>query len=270
MIYSSQKGYGFKDIFRNITRPFKPILKPVLEGVKDVGVSLAGELIGDLLSGKTSKASIKERGKQARNMATQRALQTFQGGRGDFSPSSMGWSDKTAKRKRSRSKSQTLAKRKRSQSRPAKRRRDQTGGIFPPVHYPVGNYPGYNNVMTGRGFFTNLSKHFREDEMADCKDWLKRKQLGGRQRPAKKRKPRKRTQTGSGGAYALRKLVGRGKRRKQTGKKRKPRKQTGAGKKRKPTGKKSKSRKQTGGRRTGKKRKQKGAGLWTIVKDIFD
>ena len=268
MIYSSQKGYGFKDLFRNITRPFKPILKPVLEGVKDVGVSLAGELIGDLLSGKTSKASIKERGKQARNMAAQRALQTFQGGRGDFSPSSMGWSDKTAKRKRSRSKSQTPAKRKRSQSRPAKRKRGQTGGIFPPpIHYPGGNYPGYG--MTGRGFFTNLSKHFREDEMADCKDWMKRKQLGGR-RAAKKRKPRKRTQTGSGnGIWPKGLWSGRGKRRKQTGKKRKPRKQTGAGKKRKPTGKKSKSRKQTGGRRTGKKRKQRGAGLWTIAKDIF-
>ena len=104
MIYNSQKGYRLKDLFRNITRPFKPLLKPVLEGVKDVGLNLAGDLIGDLVSGKTSKASIKERGKQAKNMAVQRALQTFQGGSGNFSPSSLGWSGKTAKRKRSRSK----------------------------------------------------------------------------------------------------------------------------------------------------------------------
>ena len=69
MVYNSQKGYGLKDLFRNITRPFKPLLKPVLEGVKDVGLNLAGDLIGDLVSGKTSKASIKERGKQAKNMA---------------------------------------------------------------------------------------------------------------------------------------------------------------------------------------------------------
>ena len=108
--------------------------------------------------------------------------------------------------------------------------------------------------MKGGGLFdfSNVLKKFDKERIADCKDWLKRKQKGGR-RPAKK--PRKQT---------------------EAGKKRKPRKQTGAGKKRKPrkqTGKKSKSRKQTGGRRTGKKRKsrkQTGSGLWTIVKDIFD
>ena len=216
MVYNSQKGYGLKDLFRNLTRPFKPILKPVLEGVKDVGIGLAGDLIGDLISGKTSKASIKERGKQAKNMAVQRTLQNFQGGSGNFSPSSLGWSDKTAKRKRSRSKSQPPAKRKRSQSKSANR--SQTGGIYPPIHYPAGNYPGYNRIMKGGGLFdfSGLIKKFDKERIADCKDWLKRQQKGGR-RPAKKRKPRK--QTGAG-------------------KKRKPRKQTG---------KKSKSRKQTGG-----------------------
>ena len=244
MVSNSQKGYGLKDLFRNITRPFKPLLKPVLEGVKDVGLNLAGDLIGDLISGKTSKASIKERGKQPKNMAIQRGLQTFQGGSGNFSPSSLGWSGKTAKRKRSRSKSQTPAKRKRSQSKPAKRKRAQTGGIYPPIHYPAENYPGYNRIMKGGGLFdfSNVLKKFDKERIADCKDWLKRKQKGGR-RPPKKRKPRK--QTGAG-------------------KKRKPRKQTG---------KKSKSQKQTVGRQTGKKRKprkQTGSGLWTIVKDIFD
>ena len=236
MIYNSQKGYGLKDIFRNITRPFKRLLNPVLKGVKDVGLNLAGELIGDLVSGKTSKASIKERGKQAKNTAVQRALQSFQGGSGNFSPSSLGWSGKAAKRKRSRSKSQTPAKRKRSQSKPAKRKR-QTGGIYPPIHYPGGNYPDYNRIMKGGGVFSNIYDHLRKDEIADCKDWMK-KQKGGR----------------------------------RTTKKRKPRKQTGAGKKRKPrkqTGKKSKARKQTGAGKKRKSRKQSGAGLWTIAKDIF-
>ena len=103
--------------------------------------------------------------------------------------------------------------------------------------------------MKGGGFFSNIYDHLRKDEIADCKDWMK-KQKGGR-RTAKKRKPRK--QTGAG-------------------KKRKPRKQTGAGKKRKPrkqTGKKSKARKQTGAGKKRKSRKQSGAGLWTIAKDIF-
>ena len=224
MVYNSQKGRGFNDIFGTLTRTFEP----VVEGAADVGATLATGLVTDLLSGKTPKASIKERGNQAKGMVAQRALQSLQGGRGDFSPSSLGWSDKTAKRKRIRSKSQP----------PAKRKRKQTGGsIFPPpIHYPAGNYPGYD--MIGRGIISKMRNRMEKD----CKDWYERQQKGGR-RPVKKRKPKK--QTGSG---------------KQTGagKKRKPRKQTGAGKKpRKRTGKKSKSRKQTGD------------GLWGGLKEIF-
>ena len=124
-----------------------------------------------------------------------------------FHPVVWGGAIKTAKRKRSSSKSKPPAKRK------------QTGGIYPPIHYPLGNYPGYDRVMEGRGLISKMRSHLKKDAIADCKDWLKRQQKEGR-------KPKK--QTGSG-------------------KKRKPRKQTGAGKKRKQTGKKSKSRKQAGG-----------------------
>ena len=179
MVYNSQKGRGFNDIFGTLTRTFKP----VVEGAADVGTTLATGLVSDLLSGKTPKAS----------KAAQRALQSLQGGSGNFSPSSLGWSDKTAKRKRSRSKSQPPAKRK---------RKSQTGGIYPPIHYPAGNYPGYDRIMEGRGIFSKMRSRMEKD----CKDWYKRQQKGGR-RPVKKRKPKK--QTGSG-------------------------KQTGAGKKRKP------------------------------------
>ena len=141
-------------------------------------------------------------------MAVQRALQVFQGGSG-------------------RSKSQCPAKRKRdrSKSQPPKRKRSQTGGIYPPIHYPAGNYPfGHplanyppGSIMKGSGFFSNIYKKFDKERIADCKDWLKQKQKGGR----------------------------------RTGKKRKPRKQTGG----RRAGKKGKTRKQTGGRQTGKKRK---------------
>ena len=132
---------------------------------------------------KLPKASIKERGNQAKGLVAQRALQGLQGGSG-------------TKRKRSRSK-----------------KRKQTGGIYPPIHYPGGNYPGYD--MIGRGIFSKMRKEMEKD----CKDWYQRQQKGGRVR---KRKPKK--QTGAG-------------------KKRKPKKQKGSGKK---TGKKRKSRKQTG------------------------
>ena len=179
MVYNSQRGRGFNDIFGTLNRTFKP----VIEGAADVGANLATGLVSDLLSGKTAKTSIKERGNQAKGLVAQRALQSLQGGSG-------------TKRKRSTSKSKAPAKRK------------QTGGrIFPPpVHYPGGNYPGYD--MIGRGIFSKMKREMEKD----CKDWYQRQQKGGR----------------------------------RSGKKRKPKKQTGAGKKRKQTGKKSKSRKQTG------------------------
>ena len=210
-----QKGRGFNDIFGTLTNTFKP----VVEGAANVGATLATGLVTDLLSGKTPKASIKERGNQAKGLVAQRALQSLQGGRGDVSSSSFGSSNKTAKRKRSRSKSQPPAKRSK-----------QTGGIYPPVHYPLGNYPGYDNypVMMGRGIFSDMRNRLRKDAIADCKDWQKRQQKG-------------------------------------SGKKRKSKKQKGAGKKRKP-----KKQKGAGKKRTGKKRKQTGDGLWSGIKEIFE
>ena len=125
MVYNSQKGSGFHgDLFGTLTHTFKPIA----EGVADVGANLATGLVSDLLSGKGPKASIKERGNQAKGLVAQRALQSLQGGSG-------------TKRKRSRSESQPSKKRK------------QTGGIYPPIHYPAGNYPGYDRIMEGRGIF---------------------------------------------------------------------------------------------------------------------
>ena len=181
MVYNSQRGRGFNDIFGTLNRTFKP----VIESVADVGANVATGLVSDLLSGKAPKTSIKERGNQAKGLVAQRALQKLQGGSG-------------TKRKRSSSKSQ-----------PSKKRKQTGGRIFPPpVHYPGGNYPGYD--MIGRGIFSKMRREMEKD----CKDWYQRQQKGGR-RPGKKRKPKK--QTGSG------------KKRKQTGKKSKSRKQTGDG-----------------------------------------
>ena len=213
-----QKGRGFNDIFGTLTNTFKP----VVEGAANVGATLATGLVTDLLSGKTPKASIKERGNQAKGLVAQRALQSLQGGRGDVTPSSFGSSNTTAKRKRGRSKSQ-----------PSRKRSKQTGGIYPPIHYPLGNYPGYDNypVMMGRGILSKMRNRMEKD----CKEWYERQQKGS----GKKRKSKK--QKGSG-------------KQKGAGKKRKAKKQTGAGKKR--TGK--------------KRRKQTGDGLWSGIKEIFE
>ena len=194
-----QKGRGFNDIFGTLTNTFKP----VVEGAANVGATLATGLVTDLLSGKTPKASIKERGNQAKGLVAQRALQSLQGGRGDVSPSSFGSSNTTAKRKRSRS----------------RKRSKQTGGIYPPVHYPLGNYPGYDNypVMMGRGILSKMRNRMEKD----CKEWYERQQKGS----GKKRKSKK--QKGAGKKRKSKKQTGAGK--KRTGKKRKPRKQTGDG-----------------------------------------
>ena len=95
MVYNSQKGRGFNDIFGTLNRTFKP----VIEGAVDVGTNLATGLVSDLLSGKSPKASVKEHGNRAKGLVAQRALQSLQGGSG-------------TKRKRSRSKSKAPAKRK--------------------------------------------------------------------------------------------------------------------------------------------------------------
>ena len=211
-----QKGRGFNDIFGTLTNTFKP----VVEGAANVGASLATGLVTDLLSGKNPKASIKERGNQAKGLVAQRALQSLQAGRGDVSPSSFDSSNKTAKRSRSK-------------SQPPAKRSKQTGGIYPPIHYPLGNYPDNYPVMMGRGILSKMRNRMEKD----CKEWYERQQ----KRSGKKRKPKK--QKGAG-------------KQKGSGKKRKAKKQKGAGKKR--TGKKRKSRKQTGD------------GLWSGIKEIFE
>ena len=75
-------------------------------------------------------------------------------------------------------------------------------------------------VMKG-GFFSSVYKKFQKDRIADCKDWVKKQK--------KKRKMKggsKGSQTGSGGAYALNKLIGRGKRKNQSKRKKGARKGT--------------------------------------------
>ena len=189
----SQRGYGLGDLFRNLGRKV-PILKPVVKEGKrigeKVGLKLAENLITDLVSGKASKASAKERGKQARDMAIQQSIQSiFHKGNGAFdgkdppSESDLGFSETTAEReppkkgtKRKRSESKKSAKKpkktkKRTQkggflwsnipgttkgsektqkggyvsaplwAKLLKGRGKQTGGVQPPIHYPLGNYP---------------------------------------------------------------------------------------------------------------------------------
>ena len=234
----SQRGYGLGDLFRNLGRKV-PILKPVVKEAKGigqkVGLKLAENLITDLVSGKSSKASAKERGKQARDMAIQQSIQSiFHKGNGAFdgkdppTESDLGFSEKTAEREPPKSKTGT--KRKRSEpkkqasaKKPKKRTQKggflwsnipgttkgsgkQTGGVQPPIHYPLGNYP---RGMKGWGIGLTASPVWK-------------KILNGKGKRSKsKRRPIRRKQSG-GMPIWLRLIMGRGKGKgkKRTGKKR--------------------------------------------------
>ena len=236
----SQRGSGLGDLFRNLGRKV-PILKPVVKEAKGigqkVGLKLAENLITDLVSGKASKASAKERGKQARDMAIQQSIQSiFHKGNGAFdgkdppSESDLGFSEKTAEREPPK----TGTKRKRSESKkPAKKPKKtkkrtqkggflwsnipgttkgsgktqkgglgysaplwakllegkgkQTGGVQPPIHYPLGNYP--RRMRRGRG---KRSKTIRRKQSGGMPIWLRL--IMGRGK-GKKRTGKKRTVT---------------------------------------------------------------------------
>ena len=171
MVYNSQRGRGFNDIFGTLNRTFKP----VIEGAADVGANLGYGFGWRTSFRQESKGFyIKATGDRAKTMVAQRALQGLQGGSG--------------------------TKRKRSSSKSSKKRKQSGGRIFPPpVHYPGGNYPGYD--MIGRGIFQKMKREMEKD----CKDWYQRQQKGGRVR---KRKPKK--QTGAGKKRKSRKQTGDG------------------------------------------------------------
>ena len=238
----SQRGSGLGDLFRNLGRKV-PILKPVVKEAKGigqkVGLKLAENLITDLVSGKASKASAKERGKQARDMAIQQSIQSiFHKGNGAFdgkdppSESDLGFSEKTAereppktgtKRKRSESKKPTK-KPKKTKKRTQKGgflwsnipgttkgsgkiqkgglgysaplwakmlegKGKQTGGVQPPIHYPLGNYPRRMRRGRGKG---KRSKTIRRKQSGGMPIWLRLIMGGGK---GKKRTGKKRTVT---------------------------------------------------------------------------
>ena len=247
----SQRGSGLGDLFRNLGRKV-PILKPVVKEAKGigqkVGLKLAENLITDLVSGKASKASAKERGKQARDMAIQQSIQSiFHKGNGAFdgkdppSESDLGFSETTAEREPPKK----GTKRKQSESKkPAKKpkktkKRTQKGGWF-------WNDPEYGFTKKGGDpFLGGKGKRSKKGSGKTQKGgvglswspiWRKTvkgagKQTGGVQPPIhyplgnyprgirRRRRPIRRKQSG-GMPIWLRLIMGRGKGKKRTGKKR--------------------------------------------------
>ena len=170
-----QKGSGLRDLFRNIGRPIQPILKPILKEAKGIGMAvgadLAQNLLNDLIAGKSTKGSVKARGKEVKGLAAQHTLQALlkkqQNGNGSFTgkqpltESNLGRSSKTAKRKRSSSKSQPPAKHKRpqSESQPPKRRRTQKGGAILPSKRKRTQTGGFGGLIANLARLTKIGKY---------------------------------------------------------------------------------------------------------------
>ena len=243
----SQRGYGLGDLFRNLGRKV-PILKPVVKEAKGigqkVGLKLAENLITDLVSGKASKASAKERGKQARDMAIQQSIQSiFHKGNGAFdgkdppSESDLGFSEKTAEREPPKSKTGT--KRKRSESKkqtPAKKpkqskKRTQKGGwIFRPEWGTVKgrgktqkgglgySAPIWAKMLKGRGKQTG--GFFKEWSNGPFTRLARQVKGAGKGKRSKRRLKTIRRKQSGGMPIWLRLIMGRGKGKKRTGKKR--------------------------------------------------
>ena len=260
MFHNSQRGYGLKDLFRNIIRPIKPIMKPIIKEAKGIGKAVGTELaqnfVNDIIAGKSTKDSVKAWGKEAKGLAAQHTLKALlrrqQSGNGSFTGeqpptrSNLGVSNKTAKRKRSPSKNKAPAKRKRPQakSQTAKRRKVQEGGYW---------------------------------DVEGSADWVV-EQLGGGRKSKKQtggfyqildkiRDGRGETNQTGGFMGSFMRAVHEGEQRKKRARRRKSKKQKGRGRK---------SRKQTGGRRTrGKKKgkrkigKKRSTGKAVPVDDIF-
>ena len=232
-MYSQRgSGLGdlFRNLGRKVPI-LKPVVKEAKGIGQKVGLKLAENLITDLVSGKASKASAKERGKQARDMAIQQSIQSiFHKGNGAFdekdppSQSDLGFSETTAEReppkkgtKRKRTESKKPAKKpkktkKRTQKGSGKTQKGgvglswspiwrktvkgagkQTGGVQPPIHYPLGNYP--RGIRRRRG-------PIRRKQSGGMPIWLrlimgrgKGKKRTGKKRTGKKRTGKKRTVT---------------------------------------------------------------------------
>ena len=213
-------GDLFRNLGRKVPI-LKPVVKEAKGIGQKVGLKLAENLITDLVSGKASKASAKERGKQARDMAIQQSIQSiFHKGNGAFdgkdppSESDLGFSEtiaereppkKGTKRKRTESAKKPAKKPKKTKKRTQKggwfwndpeygftkkggdpflggRGKTQKGGVQPPIHYPLGNYP--RGMRRRRG-------PIRRKQSGGMPIWLRLIMGRGKKRTGKKRTGKK-------------------------------------------------------------------------------
>ena len=110
-----QQGYGLGGLFKSLARAAMPMVKSGAKALGKIALNTGANLLGDVVSGKNLKESAKARGKEAANVAKNRAvnrLQTYaQTGSGRRRRKRSGRSRKRSRKTTARSKKRSVKKR---------------------------------------------------------------------------------------------------------------------------------------------------------------
>ena len=128
-----QQGYGLGGLFRSVARAVMPMVKSGAKALGKIALNAGANLLGDVASGKNLKEAAKARGKEAVNVAKNRAVkrlqtyaQTGSGRRRRRKTTVKKRSGRSKSRKRSRkttARSRKTTKRSRSKKRTVKKRK---------------------------------------------------------------------------------------------------------------------------------------------------
>ena len=113
-----QQGYGLGGLFRSVARAVMPMVKSGAKALGKIALNAGANLLGDVASGKNLKEAVKSRGKEAVNVAKNRAVKRLQ----TYAQTGSGRRRKTTVKKRSgRSKSRKRSRKTTMRSRSKKR-----------------------------------------------------------------------------------------------------------------------------------------------------
>lgn len=112
---NGQMGYGLCRLFRSVARAVMPMVKSGTKALGNIALNAAANVLGDVASGKNLKTFIKNRGKEAVNVAKEKAVNRLT----TFAQTGCGKKRKrSTSAKRSTSVNQSLKKQKTSKRKP--------------------------------------------------------------------------------------------------------------------------------------------------------
>ena len=111
-----QQGYGLGGLFKSLARAAMPMVKSGAKALGKIALNTGANLLGDAVSGKNLKEAAKARGKEAANVAKNRAVNRLQ----TYAQTGSG---RKRRRRKTTVKSRTTTKRSRSKKRTVKKRK---------------------------------------------------------------------------------------------------------------------------------------------------